>query len=356
MIEFFQVRFDSGVMFATQVFVGGFGMSAFLTLLAQRYALHRQLLDHPGQRRSHAVPTPRGGGIGPVLVMLAGGGMLAAIDAESRVSLLVCMFGLAAVAGIGWLDDHRPLPACLRLAVHLGAALALGIALIGAPDTPVRFAWIAASTIVVAGLVNAWNFMDGIDGIAASQASLVAGIVLLGSSFMGEWSNGAWLSGAWREFALVLFAATVGFLPFNFPRARIFLGDVGSGALGFAVAALLLRAVAAGTLSLPLALMPVSAFLVDAGMTLTQRFLRGRAWWRPHREHLYQWSVRSGYTHAQVTRCYALWTAVAGGIAIFTARLGPAIGATVSAGAILSGCLLWIWFRNHLWMSVRHRR
>jgi UDP-N-acetylmuramyl pentapeptide phosphotransferase/UDP-N-acetylglucosamine-1-phosphate transferase len=349
MIDATAVQPDPNVMFELAVFAGGVGASALLTALARAYAVRRELLDYPGQRRSHAIPTPRGGGIGPVLVLLGGGGLLAATDPQSRVALIVCLLGLAMVAGVGWLDDHRPLSARLRLATHLAAAIAASIALIGAPDTSAQVALIVASVVVIAGLVNAWNFMDGINGIATSQAGLVAA-VMLSSSWIGR----GWLSGAWWNLALLLLAAACGFLPFNAPRARIFLGDVGSGALGFMVGIVLLRAVIAGGLPWPLAALVVSAFVVDAGMTLLSRVVRGKAWWRPHREHLYQWLVRTGYTHMQVACCYALWTLTAGALAIAAWRYGAAVGVLVSGGAIISGCLLWTWFRNRLWIAARH--
>jgi UDP-N-acetylmuramyl pentapeptide phosphotransferase/UDP-N-acetylglucosamine-1-phosphate transferase len=339
-------------MLALAVFACGACASALLTALARNYALRRELLDRPGPRRNHVVPTPRGGGIGPVMAMLLGGGALLAVaDPQSRPVLATFLVGLAFIAGIGWLDDHHPLPAWLRLVVHLAAALAISIAQIGVPHGTLEWVVIGSSTIVIAGLVNAWNFMDGIDGIAASQAALVALVLLAGSALAGHWLAGAWWNLGW-----LLLAAMLGFLPFNVPRARIFLGDVGSGALGFAVASLLLRAVAAGRLPWPLALVTVSAFLIDAGMTLLSRILSGKPWWRPHREHLYQWLVRSGYTHLQVTRWYAMWTLVAGGIAIAAARCGPTVSALVGIGALSCATLLWIWSRNRLWAIARHRR
>jgi UDP-N-acetylmuramyl pentapeptide phosphotransferase/UDP-N-acetylglucosamine-1-phosphate transferase len=340
---------DANPTFAFILFACGVAASAALTAFARRYALRRDLLDHPGQRRSHAVPTPRGGGMGPVLVLLAGGASLFALDSTPQPELGICLFGLAVVAGVGWFDDHRPLPTWLRLAVHLIAAFMASIALIGIPHTVIQVSSIALGTVVVAGFVNAWNFMDGIDGLAASQTSLVAVIVLVGGLFAGSLGN------AWWSFALLLLAATLGFLPFNIPRARIFLGDVGSGALGFVVACLLLRSVAAGGLAWPVALLPASAFLIDSGMTLLQRIVSGKAWWRPHREHLYQWLVRSGRSHAHVTACYALWTLAAGALALALARSSPAVGGWMTGAALLCGCLLWKWLRNRLWMAARHR-
>ncbi len=336
---------DANRSIAPALFVCGVIASAALTALARRYALRHELLDLPGQRRSHALPTPRGGGIGPVTVLLICGSLFVASDHRSQPALGMCLLGLAMIAGIGWLDDHRPLSAWLRIVVHLGAALVASIALIGMPHTPLQIVLILLSTAVVTGFVNAWNFMDGIDGLAASQAGLVAATLLAGG----------WLVGAWSSMAILLAATVLGFLPFNVPRARIFLGDVGSGGLGFMVAILLLRAVVTGGIAWPVALLPASALLVDGGMTLLLRIVRGKAWWLPHREHLYQWLVRDGRLHVHVTACYALWTLAAGVLAMALARCSPAVGAWISGGALLSGSLLWMWLRNRLWMAARHR-
>src|SRR5690606_7576504 len=166
--------------------------------------------------------------------------------------------------------------------------------------------WLALLALgLVPVLVNVWNFMDGIDGLAASQAALAAaGLALLA----GE--------GPAVLPALALSAACLGFLPFNFPRARIFLGDVGSGALGFALAVLVVLLPSDAPTDdrvgvLLLAALPLSAFLVDATLTLSGRIVRRERWWTAHVEHAYQrFAVRAG-SHAPVTMAYAAWTAVA---------------------------------------------
>ncbi|WP_236493201.1 MraY family glycosyltransferase [Xanthomonas massiliensis] len=276
--------------------------SAAGTWLARRYALARQLLDEPGERRSHQVPTPRGGGAAIVAVMLAvAAGLLVRASGAEAALLGSFVLALALVAGIGAWDDHRPLSPWLRLAVHGLAGALLGGALwwAGAP------AWLAvAGALLVPGLVNVWNFMDGINGLAASQALLCAGLFASG------------LAGDWRLLAWVAAAACLGFLPFNFPRARIFLGDVGSGALGLVLAWLLAVLVLQrpGAWPSALALLP---FLADAGFTLVRRMLRGEKWWQPHATHLYQRLARRHGSHVPVTLAYAGVTAV---LATFAAR------------------------------------
>jgi UDP-N-acetylmuramyl pentapeptide phosphotransferase/UDP-N-acetylglucosamine-1-phosphate transferase len=192
------------------------------TWLARRYAIRRELIDHPGERRSHDVPTPRGGGIAIVIALLVAACVLGWRNPQQIVLIAGFTTGLLLVAGIGMVDDHKPLSPWLRLGVHAVAAATFALAVAGASGD-LMTSLIAFVAVMV--LTNVWNFMDGINGIAATQAALVAGGLVLV------------IGGTWGWMALALMAACLGFLPFNFPKARIFLGDVGSGALGFAVAA-----------------------------------------------------------------------------------------------------------------------
>lgn len=267
------------------------GLSAAGTWLARRYAIHRELLDHPGERRSHQVATPRGGGVAVVATLLVACLVLAVRDPSQHLLLGGFAAGLMLVAGIGLADDHRPLSPWIRLLVHAAAGVLFGLAL----GVSLGSAWLGiAAFAAVLVLSNVWNFMDGINGIAASQ-SLLLGVGL------------AIVGGSWGLLALALAAASLGFLPYNFPRARIFLGDVGSGAIGFAIAAL--AVITAGRMQLDAVwlLLPLSAFLVDAGLTLARRILRGEQWWTAHTQHAYQvWARRRGHTF--VTLAYAGWT------------------------------------------------
>ena len=199
-------------------------LSAALTWTARGYALRRQLLDQPGERRSHSVATPRGGGIAIVVSLLVAAGAAMWAWPGAAPSLLVACLGLVLVAGIGWWDDHRPLPALRRLLVHfIAAALLAGLVKVHGGS------WLLAVLVLLftASLINIWNFMDGINGIASSQAIVAA----LGLAPVLPWP--------YSLAAVALGLACLGFLPFNFPRARIFMGDVGSGALGYAVAVVL---------------------------------------------------------------------------------------------------------------------
>lgn len=271
--------------------MASFALGAALTALARAYALRRRLIDHPGERRSHAAATPRGGGLSIVLVLLLACGAMTLWWPGQAGAIGLAALGLALVAGIGWVDDHRPLSAGLRLAVHgiAGALLAAAVRLAGGNVADQILAFAAAVV-----LTNVWNFMDGINGLAAGQAMLVAAAYAL----MAGQGPVFWLG-------LALAAAAAGFLPFNFPRARIFLGDVGSGALGYALAGLYAGATLGGSPATRLLLLlPLLPFLLDASLTLLSRMVRGEAWWTAHVEHSYQhWARRSG--HVRVSLAYA---------------------------------------------------
>jgi UDP-N-acetylmuramyl pentapeptide phosphotransferase/UDP-N-acetylglucosamine-1-phosphate transferase len=302
------------------------------TWLARRYALRRNLVDQPGERRSHHVATPRGGGISIVVSALLAFGWLAWTYAVAMPVVAAIAAGLVLIAGIGWLDDHRPLSPWLRLAIQAVAAAFVGIALL-AGGRDAGMATFGFMTTMV--FVNVWNFMDGIDGLAASQAVLIA----------AGWAWLAWPA-PWAWLLLAVAAACLGFLPFNLPRARIFLGDVGSGALGYLLAIGLLW-LPVDTTGLPwLAWLPLSAFLVDATLTLCMRILKGERWWTPHLQHVYQrWAARCGM-HGQVTIAFALWTACAT-MAMVLLRGSDAGTRVVATGTIyIVAVAAWVWLRR----------
>nr|WP_255692023.1 hypothetical protein [Luteimonas sp. XNQY3] len=253
-----------------------------------------------------------------------------------RPVFLLGACGLALVAAVGWIDDHRPLSPWGRLAVHILAAamLAIGVAWTGQPVW-----WAIAVFALALGLVNVWNFMDGINGLASTQAILVA----LGCLLLGLLGGGALL-------ACIVAAACAGFLPFNVPRARIFLGDVGSGALGFLVACLIALAPAPDPVVSLLWLLPLSAFLIDAALTLLSRIIRGERWWTPHVQHVYQRCVQAGHAHAVVTCGYAAWTLLSILVAVSMAGAPQPVIIGAFATWYLLGVAIWLNFR------IRHAR
>ena len=318
---------------APAMLAGAFLLAAVVSALGSAWSIahaHRnQLIDQPGERRSHDIPTPRGGGIGIVVACLVAMAAAAGFGPASRSGWLVAA-GLSLVAAIGWWDDHRPLPAWPRLLVHAvaSACLAWAMHLQGAQPIVVAIAFL--STLV---LVNAWNFMDGINGLAASQALLCAA------------GYAAVLGDAWRLLALVLAGACLGFLPFNAPRAKVFLGDVGSGALGYVVAALLAAGFASRPMAgWPLLLLPPLAMLADAGLTLLWRMRRGERWWQAHVQHAFQrWSRQRG--HLRVCAGYALWTFAA--VAIMLAALHWPVRIALGAALAVLLASAGAWLRLH---------
>lgn len=284
---------------AAALFAAAAFASALLTWAWIALARRRQLQDLPGPRRLHAAPTPRGGGIAVALAMLGALAWIGIWAPPPEPWLPGLAAGIAAFAAVGLLDDLLPMPALLKLALQLVAA---GTMLATAADgQPVGWLHGFALLFACAYFVNVWNFMDGSNGLVSLQAVLIA---LALAAWPGQ---GAGL----RLASLALAAACLGFLPFNFPRARVFLGDVGSHAMGAAVFGLLWLSWRAGMVSLPQVLLLLSVVLLDSGLTLARRFLSGRTVWRAHREHLYQYAVRRGHSHARVALAYAAATALA---------------------------------------------
>ncbi len=316
------------------VLIGGFALSALMVAAASRYSRDRSLVDEPGRRRSHVQPTPRGGGVGIVAAFLI---LLVALSLVGHVRpalALALSVALLAVAGVGWLDDHRPQPATRRLLVHFLAACVIAVASLGAPTGMMNSLLLALVVLLLMTSINFSNFMDGSNGLLTLQAMAIGGVLLLLGGLAQDWSL-ALLGG-------LLVATCGGFLPFNFPNAQIFLGDVGSGALGLLIGYLGLQAVLGGSLSLWLVLMLTSAIWIDAGLTLASRMLGGRRWYQAHREHLYQWLLRQRWSHGRVALLYLAWTLLIALPILLLARSGlisELLALTVVASA---GGLAWM--------------
>ena len=257
----------------------------------------RGVLDRPNQRSSHQVPTPRGGGIAVVAtVLLAWLGFAAAGWVTAGVMPVCVAAGL--FAAVCWIDDLHDLSPPVRLAAQ-AAAVAVGLLALPEGDNAVRgwlgpAAYFTALGLVWVWWVNLYNFMDGIDGIAGSEAAAIGGGLLLFAAL------GAGVDPSVGLLAGAILGAALGFLVWNWAPARVFLGDVGSAPLGYLTGYLLIGLAAAGRWRIAL-ILPLY-FLADATITLGQRLLRGERVWQAHREHYYQQAVRRGLGHAAVVK------------------------------------------------------
>ena len=281
-------------------------VSALLTSWVRRLALARGILDSPNARSSHVRPTPRGGGIAIVVVSLAALAVLARLDLIDTRLFYALAGGGAAVAFVGYLDDHQRIGIIGRFAAHIAAAVWATVWLGGMPeiqwgDSIVRLGYLGTPLAVLAIVwaLNLFNFMDGIDGIAASQAVFMSGMgaalaVLAGMSISTPAAE------------LILAAASLGFLVWNWPPARIFMGDVGSGYLGFVLAVIALAAIQEHAVTLPVWLILGAVFVIDSTVTLIRRLARRERVYEAHRSHAYQWQARRWNSHLRVTVACAL--------------------------------------------------
>ena len=289
-------------MFLTiAIVVGSFVVSATLTELTRKFALSHGVLDIPNERSSHSAPTPRGGGVGIVATTTSGMSALAATGWLSLDLFMALAVGGVAIAIVGFIDDRRRLSAKVRLAVHFGAAVWALWWLGGLP--PLRL----GETVVTFGLggyvlgalgivwtLNLFNFMDGVDGIAASEASFI-----IGAGTLLTLSGGV-VTGAVAA-ALLFAAACCGFLLWNWPPAKIFMGDVGSGYLGYGVVVLALIAARDNVVALLVWVILGALFFIDATITLGRRVARREPAHEAHRSHAYQRLARRWGSHRSVT-------------------------------------------------------
>ncbi len=322
------------------------GLTAWLTHRFIRWSRRRAWLDLPGRRRSHHMPTPSGAGLVfislwllslPLFPLPAGGSWLIGLGA-----------GMLMLTG--WLDDRLELSILTRLLIQtLAAALLLSILWhppAGQPGVEVGLGWLLLLWLAVVWYVNAFNFMDGIDGMAVQQGLSTLGFLA---------GLGAWLQQPalfWPAAALV--AVQLGFLPFNRHPARVFMGDAGSLPLGYLSVALALLAWWQGWMNAPAVWMLLALFNLDALFTLVKRGFSNKRCYTPHREHLYQWMVRAGYSHAQVTRVYGMTNLlVIWPLTAWANALEPwwAWGVVMAVSVVLAW--LWWWLRIGLVRRVR---
>jgi Fuc2NAc and GlcNAc transferase len=314
------------------------------------FARRRQWLDIPNSRSSHRRPTPRLGGAAFGPVALGGAALWLLRFPVVPASVWELLAAGTAIWALGLCDDFFDLPSGLRLSLQ--GIVAAGFVAAAGPAIPAlgglpRPAVLALAWLWLVGFTNAYNFMDGIDGIAAVQAVVAGAFWAIAAGGFG---------GPLGTVAICVLGAVIGFLPFNWPPATIFMGDAGSTLLGFLFAALPLLASGqvggerARWLALAAGIFAVWPFVADTAVTFLARLGRGEPVWRAHRSHLYQRLAQTGLSHRTVTIVYGALAASGGvlGIVVMHSELA-ALGA---AAGLLAG----LFFALEAWQRARESR
>lgn len=298
------------------------GISAWLTRWLCRPNLRFQALDVPNERSLHVRPTPRSGGVAILASTLAGGTAVTLGRAGSELVLWLLAAALP-LATIAFLDDRNRVPVGPRLLVHLavasllvwGGGLTAWRGIVPGLDLPLSSPISGAlAFLFVVWMVNLFNFMDGMDGFAGGMAVIGFGILAGLAGMAGEPMLAA--------LSIVVVAAAAGFLFFNFPPARLFMGDTGSSTLGLIAAAFTLWGAREGAFPCWIGVLVFSPFIVDASVTLLQRLLRGERIWVAHRTHYYQRLVQLGWGHRKTVLAEYALMGSCGVSALLAARMG----------------------------------
>lgn len=270
-------------------------LSYILTELIRRYTLKKNLIDTPNVRSSHTVPTPRGGGLSIVIIYSVA---ISFVDSLPDDIFIALIGSGVVIAIIGFWDDHDHIAAKWRLLAHFVASFWVLYWLGGKIEFQILNYSIDAGifglglvSLLLVWLLNLFNFMDGIDGIAASETIFVSSIGAFYSWILGFESI--------MLISLILAASTSGFLLLNWPPAKIFMGDVGSGFLGFMIGVIAYASILEGN-SIWIWLILLAIFLVDSGVTLIRRIINGERWYEAHCSHAYQHAARR-WGHKTVT-------------------------------------------------------
>lgn len=298
-------------MFDLVFFLSGAALGWALVLGMRRWVGHRRLLDVPNERSMHSLETPRGGGAAIVAVSVIGLGVgaIAGIRPEWP-AIGGCLGGALLIVGVSLVDDLSRLASGIRLAFHFSGAavmvagLGIGLGSNVLTGGATAFVWLVpvAALLWTVGMTNAYNFMDGIDGLAATEA-VVAG---LGWTLLGTVTHLPWLA----LLGLLVAASSTGFLVHNWPPAKIFMGDVGSAFLGFTFAFMALAELRQNPQAAFVGALVLWPFIFDTAFTMVRRFLRGENIFLAHRSHLYQRLVLAGWQQASVTSLYGLFALV----------------------------------------------
>lgn len=315
------------------------GATLLLTAVMRAYALRLGLLDRPNARSSHTAPTPRGGGLAVIIGALLGLTISVLAKLTDPREVFILGAGTLVIGAVGFADDTRGVRAWPRLCVHALVAAWTVFMFNGFPTLQVSAHYlqlgIVGPMLAILGIVwsiNLFNFMDGIDGLAGSQAVLIFGTGAVLLFWRGDRSLGT--------ISLCVSASAAGFLAWNWPPAKIFLGDVGSGVIGYLVAALAIAS--ENNRSVPLlAFVIVSGlFIADATVTLVRRRARGERPTEAHREHAYQRLTRVWGSHRRVTIAAVFATVLLALLATVGTVAQQLLLPAFAAACVLVGALL----------------
>ncbi|MDH5750272.1 MAG: glycosyltransferase family 4 protein [Rhodospirillales bacterium] len=316
-----------------------FAVVFLAVLLGTRVVLglfrRRNILDHPNPRSSHSTPTPHGGGIAVIAVVLVNWGVFSFSSPSGPAEILTLCGLAAALAVLSGLDDFYSLPVVLRLAVQAAAVTVVlwpaGESVFFQGLLPAPLDHIAAGLLWV-WFINLFNFMDGIDGLAASESASIA----IGFFLVVVLIGNRGISDVYLFYSSSIAAAVLGFLWWNWHPAKIFLGDVGSIPLGFLIGWLLLILAERG-FWLPALILPLYYFS-DATLTLVRRILRREKFWQAHRQHFYQLAVQRGMSHGAAVRAVIFANVLLIALAILSVYGWPNL--SLGGAGIVVGILL----------------
>jgi UDP-N-acetylmuramyl pentapeptide phosphotransferase/UDP-N-acetylglucosamine-1-phosphate transferase len=327
-------------------------LSRFATGRVVRFLRRRAVLDHPNDRSSHVQPTPRGGGIAVIAILVITWGHFGVLVPAVAPQLFTVLALAVALGAVSWLDDLRGLNPFLRLAIQ---AVAVVVGLWTMPGDPIFQGllptWAEQTILALCWLwfINLFNFMDGIDGIAGAETAAIGfGIALVAII--------ATLGPDLALYGVTLAAAALGFLRWNWQPAQIFLGDVGSVPIGFLIGWLLLTLAAEGAW-IPALILPLY-YLADATITLVKRLLRREKPWQAHRSHFYQRAAGAPGTHAPVVRRINATNFALVVLAALAAKYPEIAPVALLSAAGFVGFLLWTFIRRPIPVpgSARHPR
>lgn len=291
-------------MFESGILIGAFALTFLLTWYLRAYAIKHNVIDLPNHRSSHSIPTPRGGGVAIVVAILL---FLLVLFVSGKVPLFELLSLLSAgmiVAIVGFLDDHGHIAARWRLLVHFLAAASGLVFLNQFPtiqilQTDISLSWIGMiiGVFYLVWMLNLYNFMDGINGLASAEAITFA----IGSALILYFNLPDYAATSEFTLSLLLGGSVLGFMLWNFPKAKIFMGDAGSGFLGIFIGLLVLHIAKLDTRFFFAELCILGVFIIDATITLLRRVLAGKKAYEAHASHCYQILARKYKDHRPVT-------------------------------------------------------